>query len=162
MIFVTVGTTRFERLIEEIDRLAGAGVIKDKVFAQIGQGEYIPSHLEWTRYVQGIEEYYRKADLVICHGGAATVFELLRMGRRFVAVPNRLLQDDHQTDLLRTLDARGWAVCCFELDRLGSLITSMPSTRPYPFDAALPSAVWDFLTGRDRSRQRSHRMKAIE
>ncbi|HUT57015.1 MAG TPA: PssE/Cps14G family polysaccharide biosynthesis glycosyltransferase [Planctomycetota bacterium] len=161
MIFVTVGTTRFEDLVMEMDRLVGAGEITDEVFAQIGSGQYVPSNMKWTRYVKNIQECFRRADLVVCHGGAGTVFELLQIGARFIAVPNRSLQDDHQSDLCRALEARGWAVCCYDLDRLGSLFKKMPGTRAYPFDSALPSAVWDFLTSRDRSRQRSHRMKVI-
>lgn len=153
MIFVTTGTTHHDsRLIVEIDRLAGAREIKDDVVAQISTGEYIPSNIAWTRYVDNISAYYDASALVICYGGA-TVFELLQAGKKFIAVPNRLVQDDHQADVLRALERRGWIVCCFELERLAGLINKTPNTIPYPRGTALADDVWTYLLSRKNRAQ---------
>ena len=44
MILVTVGSQKFQfnRLLQEIDKLIEEGIIKEKVFAQIGVSDYIP------------------------------------------------------------------------------------------------------------------------
>ena len=44
MIFVTLGTQKFQlnRLLKLIDEYIEKGIIKDEVFAQIGNTDYIP------------------------------------------------------------------------------------------------------------------------
>ena len=69
MIFVTVGTheQQFNRLIEEIDRLKGNGIIKDEVVMQTGYCTYEPKYCEWSEllpYDQMLENV-EKADIVI-------------------------------------------------------------------------------------------------
>lgn len=51
MIFVTVGTHEqpFNRLIEAVDRLCGAGVINEPVVMQTGFSTYEPQHCEWHK-----------------------------------------------------------------------------------------------------------------
>lgn len=102
MIFVTVGTTHFDSLIQEIDALIGAGNIRDRVVCQIGAGTYSPSHAEHFRFQPSIDDWIEQADLVICHGGA-TVMSLLQKQKRFVAIANTVLAGDHQTAFLSRL-----------------------------------------------------------
>ncbi len=144
MIFVTVGTTYFEELVQEIDRLAGCGAVTDRVFVQIGSGRYIPEHVEWVRYVDNMREVEEAADLVICAGGA-TVFKLLLLGKRFIATPNRQVKDDHQATLLRELEARGWCSCCWDISKLGELLAAPSPCQPYPGDAELVWRIWSDL-----------------
>ena len=53
MIFVTVGTheQQFNRLIEKVDALAGAGVISEPVIMQTGFSDYVPKHCEWKKLI---------------------------------------------------------------------------------------------------------------
>jgi len=146
MIFVTVGTTYFDELIREVDRLAGTGAISGNVLAQIGQGQYVPSNIEWVRYLRDMRPSLEKAELTICHGGV-TVFELLLMHRPFLAVPNRALPGDHQTGMLRALEARGWCACCYDVANLGEALKNMPKCKPYPCDARLARTIWSDLSG---------------
>ncbi|WDD99468.1 PssE/Cps14G family polysaccharide biosynthesis glycosyltransferase [Thalassomonas actiniarum] len=103
MIFVTVGTFYFDPLIKALDALVAKGVIKEKVICQIGKGRYEPSHCEYFRYTQEIEPYIAQADLVICHGGTGSVLNLLLEEKKFLAVANTELADDHQTEFLSAL-----------------------------------------------------------
>ena len=145
MIFVTVGTTYFDELIMEVDRLIEAGVIAEEALAQIGSGSYLPKHMRWVRYLPELRCYYEAARLVICHGGVGTVFEMLAIGRPFIAVANRSLVDDHQADLLRALAAREWCVCCYEVSRLAETIEQFRSSRSYSGEAELARHVWNVL-----------------
>jgi len=146
MIFVTVGTTLpFDELIQELDRLVAAGEIEEEVFAQIGAGTYTPSHFKWCKFVPDLTPYYDAADLVICHGGVGTVFDLMLRAKPFVAVPNKIGQDNHQTDLLRALDARGWCRVCYDVTDLGQVMRQEDSRAAYQSRPVLPSRIWGDL-----------------
>lgn len=147
MIFVTVGSTHFDPLIEALDHLVGNGMICEEIVAQTGSGTYRPKHLTCFRFAPDLVPYYTKADLVICHGGVGTVFELMVMGKRFIAVPNKALQDDHQTDLLKALANQRWCVVCANVESIKQALASDRPRKRYPIDTELPQIVWDFLIG---------------
>ena len=104
MIFVTVGNGNFEELVKELDKLKAEKKINEEVMIQLGTGEYLPQHCRWFRFESSLEKYYTPADLVISHGGPGTVFELLRLGKRFIALPNRDRTDpQHQVEYLQAM-----------------------------------------------------------
>ncbi len=149
MILVTVGSTHFDDLIREVDRLIATGDITDEVFAQIGTGEYHPSNMQWAGYLDDIEAYFKKADLIIAHGGS-TVFEILTMGKPLIAVANRSLQDDHQYHLLRVLTSRAWCPCCLNLSELEGHIKSLSHYKSLRAEPQLPGVIWSFVTDKEK------------
>ena len=125
LIFVCVGTGCFEVLVKEIDRLKGIGAIKDDVLVQIGNGVYTPKYCRYIKYAKSLNEYYNKADLVITHGGPGSVFELLDLGKRFIAVANRARTDMmHQVDFLGSIhkEAGESFIYCRRISELGEAI----------------------------------------
>lgn len=103
MIFVTVGSTYFDELIETVDSLAAAGFFSDEsVVCQIGRGNYVPSNVEHFRYARSLDQYFDRSKLVITHGGA-TVLELYRRGLPLIAVPNPHVADNHQALFLNDI-----------------------------------------------------------
>ena len=99
MIFVTVGTheQQFNRLIEEIDRLKGNGIIKDEVIMQTGYCTYEPKYCEWSEllpYDQMLENV-DKADIVITHGGPSSFIMPLQIGKIPIVVPRQKKYDEH-------------------------------------------------------------------
>jgi beta-1,4-N-acetylglucosaminyltransferase len=132
MIFVTVGTTHFDDLIREVDRLCSIGVIVDNVIAQIGSGSYEPIHMKWFRYSKDIHKYFEDSQLCICHGGVGSIFELLAIQKDIIVVANRSLKDDHQSDLLRMLEKHNWFRCCFNLVELEKALKDNSPREPYP------------------------------
>ena len=124
MIFVTVGNGKFEELVREIDRLVESGKIQDKVVIQIGHGQYKPSHCQWFTFKSPLTEYYRKAALVISHGGPGVVFEVLRMKKKLIAVPNRDRTDPHhQVEYLRAIATETSALLyCNQVEHLESCL----------------------------------------
>jgi len=143
MIFVTVGTTiPFDELIQEVDRLVGEGSITEDVFAQIGSGTYEPRHVRWVRYVPTICDQLDEASLVICHGGVGTVFELIRLGKSFIAVPNPRAAGGHQRDLLCALEAEGLCRSCYDVRSLEKMLTWKQPSLPYKPGSSLPRDIW--------------------
>lgn len=116
MIFVTVGTTDFDALVAEMDRIAPS--LGEEVVAQIGRGRYEPANLRWFRTAPSLEPYYRQADLVVSHGGLGTVIEVASVGKPLVALSNPDRYDRHQDDLLGYMERQGHLLWCRDLARL--------------------------------------------
>ncbi|MHA1239122.1 MAG: PssE/Cps14G family polysaccharide biosynthesis glycosyltransferase [Candidatus Odinarchaeia archaeon] len=106
-IFVSVGTSKFDMLIEKVDELVGCGFIDGaNVSAQIGFGRYVPKNIKnWFRLTKHLNKYLQKADLIICHGGAGILFEALKYGKKIIAVPNPQLVEEHQLELVKKLES---------------------------------------------------------
>ncbi len=131
MIFVTVGTTDFDALVEAMDRIAPS--LGEEVVAQIGRGRYEPVNLRWFRSAPSLEPYYRQADLIVSHGGLGTVVEVASMGKPLVALSNPDRYDRHQDDLLGYMERQGHLLWCRDLAQLEADVRRARATtfRPY-------------------------------
>jgi beta-1,4-N-acetylglucosaminyltransferase len=124
-IFITVGTTEFDQLIEAIDNLEFLVVLRDKGFTkltiQLGRGTYEPScllneasrlgiELDVFRFKPTLDEDMSTADLIVSHCGAGSILEAVKNRKLLVVVVNETLQDNHQTDLADAMTAAG---CCY-------------------------------------------------
>ena len=102
MIFVTVGTHEqpFDRLIKEIDRLKGEGIIKDEIFIQTGFTDYEPQNCKWSKFVSysDMQKYNKEADIVITHGGPASFVAPLQLGKIPIVVPRQFRFNEHVND----------------------------------------------------------------
>lgn len=131
IVLVTVGTTKFEALIQAVDSLSFADVLMNrgytKLIIQAGVSGYRFKNLfqqssnaeqthrlgnglsvEWFEYVPTLVPFLDSASLVISHAGAGSIFEALRRGLPCIAVPNAILMDDHQKELVKKLAADGY------------------------------------------------------
>lgn len=131
MIFVTVGTSDFDQLVEEMDELAPS--LGDRVVIQIGHGRYIPRNCEYFRFASSLDPYYDRAGIIVAQGGVGTTMEVLTKGKKLISVENTTCVDHHQTDILRTLAEEGYLVWCQDLNELPSLLGHLSATslRPY-------------------------------
>jgi UDP-N-acetylglucosamine transferase subunit ALG13 len=120
MIFVTVGTTRFDDLVRHLDDYAQ--VLVEDVVCQIGHGSYAPRHCSYFRFSPSLDDYMRRARLVVSHGGLASITEALRRSKRVIGVSNPDRRDRHQDDLLATLEGGGHLLWCRSLQDLASCI----------------------------------------
>lgn len=117
MIFVTVGTWQFDDLIKKVDLAVKEKYLDDNVLCQIGTGRYIPSYCQYYRVKPSIKQDIRNASFVISHGGA-TIFQLLKMKKQFLAIPNPAVADDHQEQLVEFLSKRKIIHSCSEVSNL--------------------------------------------
>ena len=123
MIFVTVGTSLpHDGLIEKIDNLVGQGVIKDQVIAQIGAGQYIPKNVEYIRFAPGLEEYYKKAEIVVSNCGAGTIMENVTKGRKLVVIQNPDITGGHEWEIVTKMEKGNHLVWCKNIDDLAKMI----------------------------------------
>ena len=102
MIFVTVGTheQQFNRLIKEVDRLKGEGLIQDEVFIQTGFSDYEPVYCQWKNLISYDEmnHYMDEANIIITHGGPATFMGVISRGKRPIVVPRQEKFGEHVND----------------------------------------------------------------
>lgn len=124
-IFVTVGTTRFDKLVSSATSKIALEWMESQGFSsltiQYGRGakpeirEELRSSssssslkIETYDFRPSLIEDMKKADLVLSHAGAGTVMEVLRMNKKkLVVVINTQLMDNHQTELAGAMAARG-------------------------------------------------------
>ncbi|XP_063984801.1 UDP-N-acetylglucosamine transferase subunit ALG13 homolog [Diachasmimorpha longicaudata] len=114
-VFITVGTTKFDKLIETImtndilKELSNRGY--DHLILQIGASTIDPDctprcgikKIEFFKLKPSIQEYMRSADLVISHAGAGSCLEALEARKHLIVVTNELLMDNHQLELAEQL-----------------------------------------------------------
>lgn len=172
-VFVTVGTTNFDDLIQAADSLSVSRVLSDKGFdrlvMQVGAGKHKPQCIvppgqlrgvladglvvEWFDFAPDLSEYISSASLVISHAGAGSLFEALSLHKTVVAVPNPLLMGNHQEELANHLAA---IRCCHTCTpaTLEHTLRTLDSTKLAAYERTSPDGIIadiDHLMGFDTS-----------
>ncbi|XKL59507.1 hypothetical protein PGB90_000523 [Kerria lacca] len=121
-VFVTVGTTKFDKLIHTIINEKTLKILKKRgcksLTIQIGNGTIIPViydseiSLKYYRYKDSICSDIFKADLIISHAGAGTCIDVLEYKKPLITVINDDLMHNHQTELACKLSEEGYCICC--------------------------------------------------
>jgi beta-1,4-N-acetylglucosaminyltransferase len=118
-IFVTVGTTLFESLIEAIVSPRALAIVASKGFTHVilqhGKGkaprlpDNCPVHVEYYDFKPSLREDMLAADLIVSHAGAGTVMEVLGLDKKesiLAVVINSRLMDNHQLELAKAMGDR--------------------------------------------------------
>jgi len=135
-LFVTVGTTDFDDLIEVCDTSDFVELIFSlrvkQLVMQIGRGKFEPRFLtkacadvgislEVFRFKSNLDYEVREADLILSHCGAGSILEAITLRKMLIVVINESLQDNHQIELSNALVAGGF--CSSAIPR--TLITKL-------------------------------------
>jgi beta-1,4-N-acetylglucosaminyltransferase len=131
VIFVTVGHTDFDALVQEMDRLASG--LGEEVLMQIGSGRYEPRHARYFRYAPALEPYMAQADLVVCHAGLGVIVEALGLGKRVVCVPNPATYHGHQASLAEIFSRDGHLIWCRRVQDLSGALEQARTFTPVPY-----------------------------
>ena len=140
MIFVTVGSQKFpfDRLIRKVDQMLREGLIQEEVFIQTGASRCVPScpHQAFCEGEQ-FQTLLETCSVLITHGGAGTMVDAVKRGKRVIVVP-RLARygehvDDHQRELVRRMHQLGLVYACLEVEELGEALRWVRSHPPKPF-----------------------------
>lgn len=137
-VFVTVGSTKFEQLIDTILQPNILKLLKsfsyNKIVLQVGNGKHdndellnfkenqFNSQIEPEirrayrekmeivayRYKSSIKEDINEADLVISHAGAGSVMETLEAHKKLIVVINETLMNNHQLELAEKMFEEGY------------------------------------------------------
>ena len=141
MILVTLGTQdkEFTRLLEAIDREIEKGVITDKVIVQAGCTKYKSDNMEIFDLIPANEfdEYIKKADLIITHGGAGSILTGVKNNKKIIAAA-RLAKykehtNDHQKQIIKEFSEQGYILELKDFNKLGKLIEKTKSFKPRKF-----------------------------
>jgi beta-1,4-N-acetylglucosaminyltransferase len=116
-VFVTVGTTKFDELIQTVTSqgfLSNLKVVKE-IIIQCGHSPYQPIPTNCPIKVKEIYDFKKSlkkdmeyCDLIVTAGGSGTILEALEMGKRLLVVPNSTLQDNHQLELVNELEKQNY------------------------------------------------------
>ncbi|KZT09468.1 glycosyltransferase family 1 protein [Laetiporus sulphureus 93-53] len=126
-VFVTVGSTRFDSLVQTVlsvqllEALRARGY--SELVVQCGDSEFDVGSFEQAgnelvqtnngvnvhvwKFKPSLQEEYERADLVISHAGSGTILDVLRLGKPLIVVPNSRLLDNHQQELASALQSLG-------------------------------------------------------
>jgi len=162
MIFVTVGnvTQPFRRLLDAIDELAGAGILKQHpVIIQSGSNsDFAGRHCVRQDFFPPDE--YRKlideAQVIVCHGGAGTLHHVFQTGKVPVVMPRRRKYGEHVDDqyqFVKALAEAGRVIAAFETADLFEAISlasgslrNPPPARPAQAIQLIENAIKELCT----------------
>ena len=142
MIFVTVGNMDpFDRLVKAVDQWALTNPGGEKIFIQVGDGQYIPANCEYVRRMtpDDFEKRFSEARLVVSHAGIGTIITALELGKPIIVVPKRASlgeqRNEHQLSTVRHFKrSELMVVADSEADLIGMLSRynsgSMPVVEP--------------------------------
>lgn len=125
-VFVTVGTTRFDALIEAINSTEVANILVQQLHCtaltvQHGAGadqnlrhspHYRNVAIDTYAFRSSIAADISAADLVISHAGAGSCIEVLTAAKPLIVVVNDALMGNHQAELAEQLAADGHILHC--------------------------------------------------
>ncbi len=141
MILVTLGTQdkEFTRLLKAIDREIDNGIITDKVVVQAGCTKYESKNMEIFDLIPSNEfdEYIKKADLIITHGGAGSILTGVKNNKKIIAAA-RLAKykehtNDHQKQIIGEFSEQGYILELKDFNKLGKLIQKSKTFKPKKF-----------------------------
>jgi len=132
LIFVTVGTHEqgMDRLFIQLDKLVESGDIKEEIFAQIGYSNYIPKNYKYKKMIgyDEMDEYMRKSNIVITHGGPGSIFHPLQYGKIPIVVPRNPEfnehVDNHQILFTKRLDKNSKIIGVYDIKDLNNTISN--------------------------------------
>ncbi|XP_035018209.1 UDP-N-acetylglucosamine transferase subunit ALG13 homolog [Hippoglossus stenolepis] len=157
-VFVTVGTTSFDELIENITSSESVQALKARGYEclvlQVGRGSLLPAadscpliRLEAFRFKDSIVEDMKRADLVISHAGAGSCLEALGAGKPLLVVVNDKLMNNHQLELAQQLHLDSHLLYC-TCSTLTETLTTMDLSVLQPF---LPGRTKNFANFLDKA-----------
>lgn len=145
----------FSRILKIVDELVAEGVIESgSVIAQRGYSKYIPQNYQSFDFVDGgtFDKYIQDADIIITHGGVASLISAMKMHKKVIAFP-RLKKykehlDDHQTEITSVLSRDGYIMYATDKEILKECILKAESFKPKEFisdNSLMENLIVDFI-----------------
>ncbi len=139
MIFLTVGTQfPFDRLVRAVDALSPNGLMQEKIYAQIGDSEYVPAHFEAIPSLEKsvFDETVRNASAIISHAGMGSINLALEYNKPLLVMPRRArfkeVVNDHQVGIARKFADAGHLLLAMDETDLPDKIRQLKTFTPRP------------------------------
>jgi beta-1,4-N-acetylglucosaminyltransferase len=130
MILVTIGTTSFDALIEQIDTSFPKEI---ELIFQKADGKYNPVNFPFFTFTKNIDEYYHQSEIIICHAGAGTIYKLLEMGKKLIVAPNMTRSDPHQKEMAEFIEKNKYGVVCWDMEDILFSLKKVTSFKPIKY-----------------------------
>eukprot|EP00063_Salmo_salar_P080262 XP_014055097.1 PREDICTED: UDP-N-acetylglucosamine transferase subunit ALG13 homolog isoform X1 [Salmo salar] len=154
-VFVTVGTTSFDDLIERVTSPEAVQVLKGRGYQhlvlQVRRSFIFPDSdgchnltLEAFKFKDSTAEDVKRADLVITHARAGSCLETLGAGKPLLVVFNDKLMDIHQLELAKQLHQDSYLLY-FTASNLTETLRTMDLSVLSPFLPRQPNNIANFL-----------------
>ncbi|XP_030750220.1 UDP-N-acetylglucosamine transferase subunit ALG13 homolog [Sitophilus oryzae] len=161
-LFVTVGTTKFEKLVNRITDVSilnllvklgfdfvqiqtGIELLQISIDADLKHTIYKKNDsttvkfkdglnltLKYNRFFEEFDEEIKKADLVISHAGAGSCLDVLKHNKPLLVVINEDLMDNHQSELAEQLQKNGHLYYCTVDNLEDGLTRDFTALKTYP------------------------------
>ena len=128
-IFVTVGTTTFDSMVQRLD-LAANSLPEFEFIFQISKGNYKPKNGVSFSFSEEIYDYYIDSDLIVTHAGAGSIFKLLELEKKILVVPNLDRIDKHQSDIAAYMERNNHLLVAWSLDEIDDILAKARSFTP--------------------------------
>ena len=135
MVLVTLGTQRqtFYRLLDQIENSS----LHDEIIVQAGGSfDYRSKKMKLFSFINydEMQEYIKKADLIITHGGTGSILLPLQYNKKVIACA-RLCKykehiNDHQCELVSIFDKEGYILELHEDESLDDVLKKVDSFEP--------------------------------
>lgn len=136
MVFVSVGTQKqqFTRIFQMVEN--SIVLEDDEIVAQTGNTKFESKRIKMLPSIDNnkFNEYIKKADFVICHGGVGTIFNALENGKRILVVP-RLGKykehiNDHQLEVAGQLEKEGYLILYKDGEDFDKYVNRLKNFKP--------------------------------
>ncbi|KAI9274410.1 glycosyl transferase, partial [Phascolomyces articulosus] len=148
--FVTVGSTGFDSLVEACTTMPFLTALERLgykiLLIQYGSSESIYTRnmtnndngttikVQGYNYKPSITEDMENASLIISHAGSGSILQALRIPKPLIVVSNNLLMDNHQQELAKAMQDKGYCISTTPSDLISAFdelgkkeLTRLPS-----------------------------------
>ena len=115
MIFLTVGTQfGFDRLVKAVDECIEKGLIEHEIFAQIGEGKYLPKNMKYVKTMDKVDydRAVEECDGLISHAGMGSIAMAFSHQKPLLVMPRRAcfgeVVNDHQIEISSLFQEEGY------------------------------------------------------
>jgi UDP-N-acetylglucosamine transferase subunit ALG13 len=141
MIFVTVGTTPFPflRMAAVVQNIIDLRNEKEEILFQCGNTpcdfKYDNVTVRHNLSFNETQQYMKRARIVICHGGPATIYQAFSFGKIPYVIPRKRQYgehvNDHQVYFCQDLDGKGKIILLDQVNIKNILNKHQPYVKPY-------------------------------
>ncbi|MDD3392067.1 MAG: glycosyltransferase [Bacilli bacterium] len=162
MILILLGTQdkQFVRILHEVDQLIINKVITEEVVAQVGNTKYVSKNMKLLDFIpyDEMQALIAKADLVITHGGVASIVDSIKLNKKIIAVP-RLEKygehvNDHQIQIVEKMAANNYLIPLYDGDSLEKALEKSKRFTNKPFTSNnyhMLEIIEDFITNSNKN-----------